>query len=105
MTALLPKSSSKNPITRSAKGVKSFKLPLIEQYGEPFAVPTPESVPLDGMYTRPDGKTEPARMGLCWTVGKGRVFHFTPGHETYNDCYRPEIRRIFDNAVEWAAPS
>jgi trehalose utilization protein len=43
-------------------------------------------------------------MGLCWTVDKGRVFYFTPGHETYNDYYRPEVRRIFVNAVQWAAP-
>jgi trehalose utilization protein len=44
-------------------------------------------------------------MGLCWTIGKGKVFYFTPGHETYNDYYRPEVRRIFVNAVEWAAPA
>ena len=90
-----------HPICR---GVTSFKLPKIERYGEPFAVPTPESVPLEGLYTKPDGKTEPGRMGLCWTVGKGRVFYFTPGHETYNDYFLPEVRRIFVNAVEWAAP-
>ena len=63
----------------------------------------PEAVPLDGVYTRPDGQTEPGRMGMCWTVGKGKVFYFTPGHETYNDYYRPEVRQIFVNAVPWAA--
>jgi trehalose utilization protein len=85
-------------------GVKDFKLPKIERYGEPFAVPTPEAVPLEGIYTKPDGKNENARMGLCWTIGKGRVFYFTPGHETYNDYHRPEVRQIFVNAVQWAAP-
>ncbi len=94
----------KEPNHPICKGVKDFKLPLIERYGEPFAVPTPESVPLDGIYTKPDGKTAPGRMGLCWTIGKGKVFYFTPGHETYDDYYRPEVRRIFVNAVEWAAP-
>jgi len=94
----------KEPNHPICNGVKTFKLPHIERYGEPFAVPTPESVPLDGLYTKPDGKTESARMGLCWTVGKGRVFYFTPGHETYNDYYRPEVRQIFVNAVQWAAP-
>jgi trehalose utilization protein len=87
------------------KGVKNFKLPKIERYGEPFAVPTPEAVPLDGIYTKPDGQTESARMGMCWTVGKGKVFYFTPGHETYNDYYKPEVRQIFVNAVPWAAPA
>ena len=95
----------KEPNHPICDGVKNFKLPRIERYGEPFAVPTPESVPLDGMYTRPDGRTEPGRMGLCWTVGQGRVFYFTPGHETYNDYYRPEVRKIFVNAVQWAAPA
>ena len=95
----------KEPTHPICKGVVTFKLPKIERYGEPFAVPAPESVPLDGMYTKPDGTTQPGRMGMCWTVGQGRVFYFTPGHETYNDYYRPEIRRIFRNAVGWAAPS
>jgi trehalose utilization protein len=94
----------KEPNHPICKGVKDFALPKIERYGEPFAVPTPESVPLDGVYTRPDGKTEPGRMGMCWTIGKGRVFYFTPGHETYNDYHRPEVRQIFINAVGWAAP-
>jgi trehalose utilization protein len=95
----------KEPSHPICNGIKNFKLPRIERYGEPFAVPTPESVPLDGIYTRPDGKTEEGRMGLCWTIGKGRVFYFTPGHETYNDYHRPEIRKIFVNAVQWAAPA
>jgi trehalose utilization protein len=94
----------KEPDHPICKGVKDFRLPKIERYGEPFAVPTPESVPLEGIYTKPDGSTDHARMGLCWTVGGGKVFYFTPGHETYNDYYRPEVRRIFINAVGWAAP-
>jgi trehalose utilization protein len=94
-----------DPAHPICRGVKNFKLPKIERYGEPFAVPTPEAVPLDGIYTKPDGSKEPGRMGLCWTVGKGKVFYFTPGHETYDDYYRPEVRQILRNAVEWAAPS
>jgi trehalose utilization protein len=92
----------KTPDHPIVKGVKDFELPKIEFYGEPFIVPTPEAVPLDGVYTRPDGKTEPCRMGLCWTIGKGRVFYFVPGHETYDDFFRPEARQILINAVQWA---
>lgn len=94
----------KDPSHPICKGVENFTLPKIERYGEPFAVPTPEAVPLDGIYTKPDGTTAPGRMGLCWTVGKGKVFYFTPGHETYNDYYLPPVRQILINAVQWAAP-
>ena len=94
----------KTPNHPIAKGVKDFNLPKIERYGEPFAVPQPEAVVLDGLYTKPDGQTEPGRMGLCWTVGQDKVFYFTPGHETYDDFFRDEVRLIFRNAVEWAAP-
>jgi trehalose utilization protein len=91
----------KHPIV---KGVKDFALPAIERYGEPFAVNKPDAVPLMGEYTKPDGTKAPGRMGLCWTIGKGRVFYFTPGHETYDDFFRPEVKLIMKNAVAWAAP-
>jgi trehalose utilization protein len=94
----------KTPDHPICKGVQSFKLKAIERYGEPFKVPTPDAVPFEGIYLKPDGTKENARMGLCWTIDKGRVFYFTPGHETYNDYYQPEVRRIFVNAVPWAAP-
>lgn len=94
----------KEPNHPIAKGVpKEFALPKIERYGEPFAVPTPEAVVLEGIYTKPNGETEPGRMGMCWTIGKGRVFYLTPGHETYDDFFRPEIRQVMKNAVVWAA--
>jgi len=88
-----------------AKGVRDFELPKIERYGEPFRVPEPEAVVLEGVYTKPDGQKEPGRMGMCWTVGKGRVFYFTPGHETYHDFFRDEVRLILRNVVQWAAPN
>ncbi|MCH5377323.1 MAG: ThuA domain-containing protein [Planctomycetes bacterium] len=93
----------KEPNHPICQGVKDFDLPKIERYGEPFAVPEPEAVPLDGVYTKPDGTKAPGRMGLCWTIGKGRVFYFTPGHETYDDFFRPEVKLIMANAVKWAA--
>jgi trehalose utilization protein len=94
----------KEPNHPIVQGVKDFELPKIERYGEAFAVPKPDAVPLDGIYTKPDGTKEPGRMGLCWTIGKGRVFYFTPGHETYDDFLRPEVQTIMKNAVVWAAP-
>ncbi|MCP5523345.1 MAG: ThuA domain-containing protein [Verrucomicrobiales bacterium] len=89
-----------HPIT---KGVGDFTLPQIERYSEPYRVPEPEAVPFAGTYVYPDGKEEPTRVGFCWTIGKGRMFYFAPGHETYPNLYRPEVQRLFANAVEWAA--
>lgn len=87
-----------------AQGVKDFELPKIERYAMPYAVPKPETVVFDGIYTKPNGQQEPGWMGLTWTVGKAKTFYFTPGHETYNDFFRDDVRLIMANAVKWAAP-
>ncbi len=87
-----------------ARGVKNFTLEKTERYSEPFQVPEPESVVFDGLYLRPDGSTEASRQGLVWTVGKGKVFYFQPGHETYPHFFDENVRRILSNAVLWMAP-
>ena len=91
----------KHPI---ARGIKDFVVPQTESYGDPFEVPTPETVIFDGIYTLPNGTTgEHAQQGMVWQVGKGRVFYFQPGHESYPIYFQEEIRRVFRNGVEWAA--
>ena len=94
----------KEPNHPISKGVKTFEQPHTERYSEPFEVPEPEAVPLDGEYTLPDGTKEQSRQGLCWTVGKGKVFYFQPGHETYPVYQDPNVRLVLHNAVLWAAP-
>ena len=86
-----------------AKGLKDFVIPHTERYTEPFDVPTPETLVFDGLYTRPDGATERSRQGMTWTVGKGRVFYFQPGHESYPIYFQAEVQQVFRNAVRWAA--
>jgi len=83
-----------------AVGVTDFVIPREEWYGEPYEVPEPEAVIFEGHYV--DGK-EIARDGLVWTVGKGRVFYFRPGHETFPIYYMAEVRKIMLNAVRWLA--
>ena len=88
-----------------ARGVKDFTVPHTERYGDPFQVPAPEAVIFDGIYTLPDGKTgEHAQQGMVWTIGKGRVFYFQLGHETYPIYDMPEVQQIFRNGVQWATP-
>jgi trehalose utilization protein len=94
----------KEPSHPICKGVKTFEQPHTERYTEPFEVPEPEAVPLDGEYTLPDGTKEKSRQGLCWAVGKGKVFYFQPGHETYPVYQDPNVRLVLHNAVLWAAP-
>ena len=92
----------KHPI---ARGIKDFSFPHTERYSEPFECPEPEAVVFDGEYILPDGSKEQSRQGLVWTVGKGRVFYFQPGHETYPFFFDPTMRKILCNAVEWAGKS
>jgi trehalose utilization protein len=44
------------------------------------------------------------RSGCCYQRGKGRIFYFRPGHETYPIYENEEVRRVLRNAVDWAAP-
>lgn len=83
------------------KGVTDFVVPHTERYGDPFEVPTPETVLFDGIYSKPE--FEHAQQGMVWTVGKGRVFYFQPGHEGYPIYFQEDIRRIFRNGVQWVA--
>jgi len=85
-----------------AAGLVDFSIPHTERYTEPFEIPTPDSVVFDGVYTRPDGSKESSRQGIAFIVGKGRVFYFQPGHETYPIFFDANIRKIMCNAAEWA---
>jgi trehalose utilization protein len=89
-----------DPTHPIAAGVEDFTIPKEEWYGEPFEVPEPEAVILEGAYN--DG-VEVARDALVWTVGKGRVLYFRPGHETYPIYRMPEVQRIIENGVRWLA--
>jgi trehalose utilization protein len=80
-------------------GVHEFTIPKTERYDEPFQVPGPEATVFDGVYA--DGRH--ARQGLCWTIGKGRVFYWRPGHETYPIFFQPEVQQVIRNAVAWLA--
>jgi trehalose utilization protein len=83
-----------------ARGVRDFVVPREERYEEPFDVPKPEATPFDAYY---EGSGNRARQGLCWTIGKGRVFYFRLGHEEYPIYFQTEVKRILRNAALWAA--
>ena len=70
-------------------------------YGEFFDIPTPDRLIFVSWFTG----GEVFRSGATWSRGRGRIFYFRPGHETYPTYHQPEVRRIIANAARWAAPS
>lgn len=70
-----------------------------EMYDEPFHVPKPDAVVFEERWD----KGERFRSACVWSVGKGRVFYFRPGHETFPVFNQPEPLRVVENAVRWAA--
>lgn len=77
-----------------------FEIPHEEMYGERFDVPVPEAVVFISWFA--GGNV--FRSGCCWTRGKGRIFYFRPGHETYPTYMQREAQTVIRNAVLWTAP-
>jgi len=77
-----------------------FEVPHTEMYGEFFDIPQPDELVFISWY--PGG--EVFRSGCAYYRGRGKVFYFSPGHETFPIYYQPEIRQVLANAVRWAAP-
>ena len=82
-----------------ARGVpQPIVLPRHEMYGEFFDIPVPDELVFVSSFTG----GEVFRSGCCFQRGKGRIFYFSPGHETYPIYHQPEITRVLANAVCWA---
>jgi trehalose utilization protein len=85
-----------HPITAGVP--QPFIVPHQEMYGEYFDIPQPDELVFISSFSG----GEVFRSGCCWTRGQGRVFYFSPGHETFPVYYQPEIRRVLANGVLWA---
>ena len=88
-----------HPITEGLPEV--FEIPEQEMYGEFFDIPQPDEL----VFISSFGGGEVFRSGCCWHRGQGKVFYFSPGHETYPVYYQAEIQKVLANAVRWAAPN
>lgn len=77
-----------------------FEISHEEMYGERFDVPAPDSTVFISWFA--GGNV--FRSGCCFTRGKGRIFFFRPGHETFPTYHQREVQLVIRNAVRWAAP-
>lgn len=78
-----------------------FLLPAEEMYGEFFDIPEPTETVLISSFTG----GEVFRSGCTWTRGAGKIFYFRPGHETYPTYHDPNVLKVIENGVRWAAPT
>jgi len=79
---------------------QTIELAEEEMYGERFDIPAPETLVFVSWFKG----GEVFRSGCCYTRGRGKIFYFRPGHESYPTYFNPEIRRVIANAARWAAP-
>lgn len=77
-----------------------FEIPRTEMYGERFDIPAPDTLVFVSWFAG----GEVFRSGCCYQRGKGKIFYFRPGHETFPIYHQPEVLQVITNAVRWAAP-
>jgi len=83
-----------------ADGVpEQFEIPQTEMYGERFDIPAPDTLVFASWYQG----GEIFRSGCCFNRGRGKIFYFSPGHESNPIYYQAEVQTIITNAVKWAA--
>ena len=82
-------------------GLTEAVLEETEMYGERFDIPQPDALVFNSWF---EGG-EVFRSGCCYRRGKGRVFYFRPGHETYPIYHDEQVQQVLANGVEWAAPA
>ena len=78
-----------------------FELPHSEMYGERFDIPQPDALVFISWYAG----GEVFRSGCCFQRGRGKIFYFSPGHESFPIYHQAEVLRVIGNAIRWAAPA
>ncbi|EFV78726.1 ThuA domain-containing protein [Cytobacillus oceanisediminis] len=85
-----------------AEGLGEYiELEKEEMYGEHFDIPAPDELVMVSWF---EGG-EVFRSGCTYRRGKGKIFYFRPGHETYPTYYHKDVQQVIKNAVKWAKPT
>lgn len=87
-----------HPITQGIP--EYFEIPQSEMYGERFDIPQPDQLVFVSWFA--GGNI--FRSGCCYHRGMGKIFYFSPGHESNPIYHDPVVQRVITNGVRWAAP-
>lgn len=91
-----------DPAHPIADGIpQHFDLEHSEMYGERFDIPQPEELVFVSWYA--GGNV--FRSGCCFHRGRGKIFYFSPGHESYPVYSDKWVQQVILNAIRWAKPS
>ena len=87
-----------NPSHPITEGLGPFiELEKAEMYGEYFDIPDPDELIFISWFEGGDV----FRSGATWSRGRGKIFYFRPGHETYSHFHNPEILDIVRRGSEY----
>ena len=89
-----------NPNHQITKGCGRYiEIPRTEMYGEVFDIPEPDELLFVSWF---EGG-EVFRSGAVWHRGRGKIFYFRPGHETYPIYHQEEVLHVIANGARWCA--
>jgi trehalose utilization protein len=88
-----------NPNHPITQGIGPYiELANTEMYGEQFDIPEPDELLFISWFEGGDV----FRSGAVWHRGRGRIFYFRPGHESYPIFHNKEVLKVLTNGVRWA---
>ena len=80
---------------------ETFVVPNSEMYGERFDIPQDGHIVFMSWF---EGGNV-FRSGITFQRDQGKIFYFSPGHESYPIYHDPTIQKVIANAIRWAAPA
>lgn len=91
-----------DPTHPIAAGIGSYiEIEHEEMYGEHFDIPAPDELVFISSFTG----GEVFRSGCTYKRGRGKIFYFRPGHESYPTYHHKDVQSVLKNAVLWARPT
>lgn len=79
---------------------ETFVIPNQEMYGEPFDIPQDGKIVFMSWF---EGGNV-FRSGVAFERDRGKIFYFSPGHETYPVYHDENVQKVLSNAIYWTAP-